>query len=272
MIRRWSLPLAVAALAVTAVGGIANASSPTASTLTVPGDGGPTSASWQGASLSGPAILPSLLCLPSQCDDEQLLLFSRDPAYTTMHTLTLTVSITYNNSAGNVLDLQLLTASKHLLKEVRRVAPGQQISISGIGISEYFVRVLSDTALHPTSYVGYALLSATNAPRELTIPAPVTKAAPPLYGAVASPVGLPPAPSVPATVQPGVRVLGERTTRSGPAAFGKQPIIPPTHTVSHHSAEHSFLWWVVTLVLVALGAWAISYFARDWWQLRKAQA
>ena len=267
-VRDATLALAVAVLSAPALGGVAHASSPTARTLTVPGDGGPTSATWQGASLSGLPILPSVLCLPSQCDEEQLLLFSRDPAYTTKHTLTLTVSITYNTSAGRVLDLSLLTASKQPLKEVRHVGSGQQISMSGIGISEYFVRVVSDTALRPTSYVGYASLAATNAPHDFTLASPATKAAPPLYGAVASPVGLPSAASVGPTVQPGVRVLGERATRTSQTAFGKQPIIAPARVVGRHSSR-SGLWWLVTITLAALGLWVISYLARDWWRLAR---
>src|SRR5438105_1375603 len=132
LVRRTVLASAVLVSAILGVTNVAQAADPTASTLAVPGDGGPTSATWQGVALSGIPLLPSLLCLPSQCDQEQLLLFARDPGYTTKHTLTLTVSISYSTLAGNVLDLALLDANKHALKQIRHVASGQQISLSGI--------------------------------------------------------------------------------------------------------------------------------------------
>src|SRR5205823_7227831 len=98
--RAVTMLFAAPVLCLVGMTGVASAGTPTYVSLTVPGDGGPTSASWQGAALSGLPILPSLLCLHGQCDEEEFLLFARDPDYASAHPLTLTVSLTYDTSAG----------------------------------------------------------------------------------------------------------------------------------------------------------------------------
>src|SRR5437764_15463251 len=77
----------------------ANAADPSATRLTVPGDTGPSAASWQGPALSGhsdPGGPPASECVPGDCDQEQFVLQSRQPDYATTHVLTMTVWISYD--------------------------------------------------------------------------------------------------------------------------------------------------------------------------------
>lgn len=241
-------------------GGVAFASNPTYTTLTVPGDQGPTTGSWQGASLQGvgdPTGQRADPCPPGSCDEEQIIPISRDPAYTKKHTLTVTLWIDYGGPAG-AFDVYLLDPNHTQVPgaSIAAVKSGQKLVVHGIQLDNYYFQIDAHFVQSPTSYVGHVMLSANNVPTSSSVPPPTTSPAPPVSPTGGTAVGPPPGNTSGSTVGPSIGgPTGSPKASSSGTPFGSANPIPPAHPEAASSGLGK--WWIV----IGLGVLALAYLA-----------